>query len=109
MAWGSSTYGSATQILISNGVTLSNPTSLSLDTLGNIIVADAGNNRVLELEPVNAAAYSSEVIANATNGLSSPSAVFVDRASNIYIADTGNNRIVKIHWCPVRCRIDSVG
>ena len=85
---------------------LNNPTGVSLDPLGNIYIADSGNNAI-RMVSVNTAGYISTVAGtlNALNGyagdggpatsaqLANPSGVVVDGYGNLYIADNGNNAV----------------
>lgn len=79
------------------------PYGITMDCNGDLIIADAGNNRVLRWTP---GAASGTVVAGgngtlpyrAANTLSGPTAVGHDAAGNIYVADHGNARIVK--WAP---------
>jgi uncharacterized protein (TIGR03437 family) len=86
---------------------LSSPGGVALGPNGNIFVADAGNNRILEFasgagtgatavrvygQPnMNTAARPSRVSAQT---LLSPQGIAVDPASNLYVADTGANRVL---------------
>jgi len=85
------------------------PVAVALDPSGNLYVADAGNNRVLE--------YNSPLTSNGTanlvfgqlgsfttgqcnqggigaGSLCSPTGVVVDSTGNLYVADTGNSRVL---------------
>ena len=97
---------------------LCGPARMAVDAVGNLYVADAGNNRVLVYNtPFNAASgepgagdASADFVygqaggfttrscnpggANATT-LCNPSAAAIDGAGNIYIADAGNNRVLE--------------
>ncbi len=86
---------------------LSDPTGVSLDTLGNIYIADSGNNRIRKVKASNG--LITTVAGNGSYGFSgdngpatsarlfNPHGVSVDSAGNIYIADSGNNRIRKVN------------
>ena len=82
------------------------PTSVYVDSLGNVFIADTFNNRVRE---VDAAAGSINTVAgNGTEGssgdggpatsaeLSGPSAVVGDRKGNLLIAERGGRRIRRV-------------
>ena len=85
---------------------LSGPMGVALDSTGDVFIADAGNNRVRE---VNA---SSRVITtvggNGTSGfsgdggvatsaeLSNPHGVAVDKSGNLFIADYNNQRVREV-------------
>jgi uncharacterized protein (TIGR03437 family) len=78
---------------------------LTIDSAGNLYIADTGNNRVRK---VNTSGIITTVAGNGTQGFSgdggpatlaqlkSPNALVVDAAGNLYIADTGNFRIRKV-------------
>jgi hypothetical protein len=79
------------------------PSTIAIDTLTNIFVADTSNNKIRKV--TIATTTVSTVVGTATNGyngdgvkatnaqLNLPYGVDVDSLGNIYIADTGNNRI----------------
>ncbi len=97
---------------------LCGPARMAVDAVGNLYVADAGNNRVLVYNtPFNAASgepgagdASADFVygqaggfttrscnpggANATT-LCNPSGAAIDGAGNIYIADAGNSRVLE--------------
>jgi sugar lactone lactonase YvrE len=69
------------------------PEGASVDSQGNVYVADAGNNTVTEF-PTGSATGTAVSTGSVT--LNGPSAVAVDAAGAIYISDTGNNRLVEV-------------
>ncbi|HXB13590.1 MAG TPA: T9SS type A sorting domain-containing protein, partial [Bacteroidia bacterium] len=81
------------------------PQGLSVDTAGNIYIADAGNNRVRK---INALGVIATIAGNGTAGalgnkgqataaeLNAPTGVQTDKMGNVYIADWKNNCIRKI-------------
>jgi sugar lactone lactonase YvrE len=100
--------------------TFSSPEGVAVDSKGNLYVADAGNNRVLEFPNPFAACPSfpcvlSQVEAPAlifgqgppgnsdscpgasADRLNFPTAVAVDRSGNVYVSDTGYNRVLKYY------------
>lgn len=81
---------------------LNSPTGVTLDSVGNIYIADQGNNRVRLVSTTHGtistfAGTATYVLGDggpATGAqLSAPSSVALDNAGNVYIADTGHNRI----------------
>src|SRR5205085_575993 len=88
-----------------------NPQGLFVDSSVNIIIADAGNNRITKWDSSgNAIGW----IGNATNGwqtgtgattgpgapndyqsFKNPQALFIDASGTIFVADGGANRITK--------------
>ncbi len=85
---------------------LQRPSALALDALGDLFIADSGNNVVRE---VNAFSNIITTVAgtgaagNAGDGgnanaaqLNDPNGIAVDAQGNLYISDMGNNRIRKV-------------
>ncbi len=82
-----------------------NPQSIAFDRLGNLIVADAGNNVVRSITPSGTVV---KICGTGQNGYAGdggpasaalifyPACVAADPAGNVYIADAGNNVIRKI-------------
>jgi len=77
------------------------PSSVFLDSAGNLVIGDTGNQRVRQLSSGNIS-----TVAGGGNGgdnglptaatLANPYNVAEDSAGNLYIADTANNRIRKV-------------
>ncbi len=92
---------------LATAASLSDPSRMTLDSSGNLYVADLGNNRVRELN------HASGLIATvAGNGLADlgtspnlataatlagPQGMVVDAYGNIYFADTGNNVVREVN------------
>ena len=98
-----------------NAQTLCNPSSVAVDSAGNLYAADTGNNRVLEYN----APYSNMVVGGVGNNIANqvfgqsnftsnvcagsvsastlcgPTSIAVDSGNNLYIADSENNRTLE--------------
>jgi sugar lactone lactonase YvrE len=97
---------------VSIGNKLSKPLGVAVDGAGNVIIADTGNNQIVEVPVVNGLLSNADQVtispfvldskgnkvptAIAGAVLSAPAGVTVDGQGNLYIADTGNNRIVYV-------------
>jgi len=77
-------YPRATKV----GTGFSLPNGVAKDALGNIYVADRGNNAVKEIAGRGTTTLGS--------GFNKPTGVAVDAAGNVYVADNGNNAVKKI-------------
>ncbi len=69
------------------------PAGLAMDTLGNLYIADSGNNSV---RMVSGGRISTVLGAAGAGALSTPTSVALDNAGSLYVADTGNQRIRKL-------------
>ncbi len=67
---------------------LSAPLSVAVDGIGNVYVADTGNNALRKITPGG-------FISSVSNHLNSPSYAAVAPDQSVYVADTGNNRVVR--------------
>ena len=85
---------------------LDHPTGVSIDTLGNIYIADTGNHRIRKVDyssgtittvaGTGTGTYSGDYGPATSASLYYPYGVSVDASGNIYIADKYNHRIRKI-------------
>ncbi len=83
------------------------PRGVAVDSSGNVIVADSGNNRIRKVTSggvvTTLAGSGSGTFADGIGtgaAFSSPRGVAVDSSGNVIVADHGNNRIRKLS-CPV--------
>lgn len=79
------------------------PAGVALDSRGNIIVADYGNNRIRSISPTglvtNIAGSGTYGVLNGVGAaarFAKPSSVAVDQNDNIYVLDSGTNMVRKI-------------
>jgi uncharacterized protein (TIGR03437 family) len=79
-----------------------NPAGLAVDSLGNLYIADYGNNRIRKVSGgmITTVAGGGASLGDdgpATSAqLNLPYGVAVDSADNLYVADWGNNRVRKV-------------
>ena len=85
--------------------TLSSPSGVCTDKLGNIYIADTGNNRIRKVDfngiistvvGTETSGYNGDDILATSAQLSGPTDLCIDKLGNIYIADTENHRIRKV-------------
>lgn len=82
------------------------PVGMALDTAGNLIIADCGNNRVVRIDAATgvltlvagngAASFSGDGGPATQASLNAPSGVALDAAGNLYISDSASNRIRRV-------------
>ena len=81
------------------------PSGVAVDGVGNLYIADAGNNRIRRVAPdgiittvagTGIYGYDGDNIPATSAELNSPAGVAVDGAGNLYIADEANDRIRKV-------------
>ncbi len=88
-----------------SSTTLAYPFAVTFDAAGDLWVADAGNNRVLEYQPPFSTGMSASVVIGQDSfdtgnsgsgpaGLSGASSVALDISGNLYVADPNNNRVL---------------
>lgn len=85
------------------GAEFDDPRGVAVDRLGNVYVADTGNNRIRMITSARTtstfAGNGTAAFADGSGGadggaaFNGPQGVAVDNQGNVYVADTGNNRI----------------
>jgi sugar lactone lactonase YvrE len=88
---------------IGSNATFNFPTDLDIDTIGNIFIADRGNNCIRKIDPMGIVSiYSGSGEYGYSNGVGNsvsfrgPNGIDIDREGNIFVADAGNHCIRKI-------------
>lgn len=85
--------------------TLNGPTGLAFDTLGNLYIADTGNQRIRMYTPKGylytvagdgRRGYNGNGMKPLSSSLNNPTGVAVSPQGELYISDTGNNLVRKI-------------
>ncbi|MFZ0964017.1 MAG: Ig-like domain repeat protein [Terriglobia bacterium] len=87
------TFQGLVRTLVGNA-TVNHPSALVVDSAGNVYIADAGNNQIVEVSAQGTA--SALTISGLTPALSSPAEIAIDGSGNLYVADMGNNRVVEV-------------
>lgn len=93
----SGTLSNSAQTVIATslaGTALKAPAGLAVDSVGDLFIADTGNNRIVAVpyaEGLNVSAATA-----LGSSLSGPLAVAVDASGNLYVADSGAGQIYKI-------------
>ena len=84
---------------------LQEPTSVAVDGLGNVYIADSKNHCIRMVDPdgnittvagTGSSGYSGDTGPATSAQLSEPSGIYVDASRNIFIADTNNHLIRKV-------------
>ena len=94
--FGDSSFASSAQ--------LNYPSSVAVDSSGNLYIADRLNSRIRKVASgiittvagIGTPGFNGDNGAAATAAISLPQSIVADSAGNLYIADTGNNRVRKI-------------
>ncbi len=72
------------------------PTGIAFDGNGNVLVADAGNERIEKFSPTGAFLSIIGANGNGHGQLAEPNGIAVDQAGNIYVAEVGNHCVRKL-------------
>ena len=76
------------------GAQLSGPSGVAVDGVGNVYIADTGNDRVVEL-PWIASGYGPQTTLP-VSGILNPMGMAMDGAGDLFITSNGNNKVVKL-------------
>jgi len=105
---GQSGYGTYTAADTPSG--MNGPSGVAVDSSGNLWVADAGNNRVLEFTctatstcsngntavmVLGQSAFNTKTAADTMSGMSGPTGLTFDSNHWLWVSDTGNNRVLE--------------
>jgi sugar lactone lactonase YvrE len=103
---GNSIQGYNGDNIIATSASLNNPKGIALDSLGNIYIADCGNNRIRKITVSSGIittiagdgtnGYNGDTIIATSAKLNNPTSIALDSYGNIYIADYYNHRIRKV-------------
>ena len=94
------------------------PQGLATDRIGNLYIADFGNNRIRKVDTSGIihtiagnglAAYSGDGGPATLASINGPAAIAIDKAGDFYFIDAGNNRIRKIDTAGVITTIAGTG
>jgi sugar lactone lactonase YvrE len=77
-------------------VPLSEPQGLTLDTRGNIWVADTGHNRVMEISAAGKPMLSIGKHGKGPGQMDAPEGLAIDGSGNLYVGDFNNRRLQKL-------------
>ncbi len=101
---GTGTAGFGGDNSLATSAQLNYPSSLAVDSSGDLFISDRLNSRVRKVAAgvittvagTGVAGFNGDNGAAANSELSLPQGIWVDSAGNLYIADTGNNRVRKV-------------
>ena len=97
---------------------LDSPSGVTVDSAGNLFIADEGNNRIRKVDPAGVITTVAGTGARGYGGdggpavnakLASPDGVATDGAGNLFIADEGNFRIRKVNSAGVITTVAGTG
>jgi uncharacterized protein (TIGR03437 family) len=86
---GNGTAGSAGDNGPASAAELNAPRGLAFDSLGNLYIADSGNNEVRKITPAG-------LIVPVATQLNNPVSVATNAQGSVYIADSGSNQIITV-------------
>jgi sugar lactone lactonase YvrE len=72
------------------------PSGVAVDSIGDVFVADQGNNAIKEIVAINGVISSQSQILTLGSGFNQPQDLVVDSGGNVFVADYGNNKVKEI-------------
>lgn len=92
---------------LASAATLNRPYALAFDAAGDVLIADAGNNRIREINATTlkistvagdgTPGFSGDNAAATSAELDAPTGIAIDPAGDLYIGDSQNNRVRKVN------------
>jgi uncharacterized protein (TIGR03437 family) len=101
---GTGVTGNFADNVAASGAMLNLPAGVALDTVGDVLIADTGNERIRQvgadgfirtLVGNGGSSLGAEGMPPAQTPLSSPSSVCTGRGGTLFVVDTGNNRVLQ--------------
>jgi len=74
---------------------LASPRDVAVNQLGDVFIADYGNDRIIKLDSTLELAGEFGGFGAGKNSLSGPASLALDNVSNVYVVDSGNARILR--------------
>lgn len=74
---------------------INSPQGITIDSVGNLYIANYGNNNILKVDTTNVLASNVSVFASSIL-FNMPNDITIDSAGNLYVANLGNNTVSKI-------------
>jgi uncharacterized protein (TIGR03437 family) len=102
---GTGSAGVGTEAAAASGSPLNNPTGVTVDGFGNVLIADTYNHRIRQVagdRKIRTIAGTGSSGSGPDGGLPlatplrAPRGTCLDRAGNLYLVDTGNHRILRV-------------
>jgi DNA-binding beta-propeller fold protein YncE len=72
------------------------PSGIAVDRIGDVYVADTGNDRIEEFSPTGKLLAMQGSPGSGPGQFRHPMGIALDQYGNVYVADTGNNRVQKL-------------
>jgi Bacterial Ig-like domain (group 2)/NHL repeat len=115
---GSANFGFSGDGGPATSASLSGPTGVAIDHLGNLLIADTGNSRIRQVDSSGTittivgngnATFGGDGGPAASSSLNAPTDVVFDKSRNLLIVDSANNRIREVNPSAVICTVAGNG